>query len=112
MSKKSNQQFISIPHSKVIEQLRYKCEEKGIKLIETEESYTSKSSFISRDEMEKGKASGRRISRGLGEQFVNYRYAGPQQTSYLLVTGIVVIVQGLGKTKFLVNRQSTDNLFV
>ena len=67
MGKKSNQQFISIPHSRLISLLRYKCEEKGIRLIETEESYTSRSSFVSRDEMEEGKASGRRISRGLYE---------------------------------------------
>ena len=53
--------------------LRYKCEEKGIKFVETEESYTSKASFLSKDKLlkygvkqnKKIKYSGARISRGM-----------------------------------------------
>jgi len=65
MSKSSNQKFISIPYEKLIHQLKYKGEELGIRIIEIEESYTSKSSFIDGDEMVKDTDfSGKRISRG------------------------------------------------
>jgi putative transposase len=71
MSKKTNQSFIQIPHAKFIEKLQYKCEDKGLNFILTEESYTSKASFIDSDIMPKYgdkvdyKFSGKRIKRGL-----------------------------------------------
>ena len=38
-----------IPFNKLIEILRYKCEENGIECIEQEESYTSMASFLDND---------------------------------------------------------------
>jgi IS605 OrfB family transposase len=55
MGKRNNQNFVSIPFALFIKKLKYKLEEQGIKLIETEESYTSKSSFIDNDELPKYK---------------------------------------------------------
>ena len=49
MSKKSNQNFIQIPHSRFIQMISYKCEKEGIRVILQEESYTSKSSFLNLD---------------------------------------------------------------
>ena len=49
MSKKSNQNFIQIPHSRFIQMLEYKCEKEGIRVIIQEESYTSKASFLNLD---------------------------------------------------------------
>ena len=49
MGKKNNQKFIQIPHAKFINILKYKSENVGIKLIEQEESYTSKASFLDKD---------------------------------------------------------------
>lgn len=46
MSKKVNQNFISIPHSSFIQKVQYKAEEFGIKVIIIEESYTSGTSFL------------------------------------------------------------------
>lgn len=46
MSKKVNQNFISIPHCSFIQKVQYKAEEFGIKVIITEESYTSGTSFL------------------------------------------------------------------
>ena len=51
MSKKSNQNFIQIPHSRFIHMLSYKCEKEGIRVITQEESYTSKASFLNLDFM-------------------------------------------------------------
>lgn len=57
--------FIQIPYEKLINQIKYKAEEKGIKVVLVEESYTSKASFLDKDKMSKGEFSGERIQRGL-----------------------------------------------
>lgn len=46
MNKKVNQNFISIPYGVFIQKVQYKAEEFGIKVIVTEESYTSGTSFL------------------------------------------------------------------
>lgn len=46
MNKKVNQNFISIPYGIFIQKVQYKAEEFGIKVIVTEESYTSGTSFL------------------------------------------------------------------
>ena len=66
MSKKVNQNFVGIPHGLFIEKIKYKAENKGIKVIETEESYTSCTSFLDDEEPCKANANkNRRICRGL-----------------------------------------------
>lgn len=66
LGKKTNQNFVSIPHQKFVQLLTYKCELEGIKVILTEESYTSKCSFLDNESMEKKEVyAGRRIKRGL-----------------------------------------------
>jgi IS605 OrfB family transposase len=73
MGKRNNQNFVSIPHARFISKLKYKAELAGITVKITEESYTSKASFLDRDEMPvydpnqtaKPKFSGKRIKRGL-----------------------------------------------
>ena len=72
IGKKSNQNFVQIPHNKFISQLKYKCQLRGIEVIEQEESYTSKASFIDYDvipvwgnDVKKYTFSGKRVKRGL-----------------------------------------------
>ena len=48
-SKLENRNFCMIPFNKLIEILRYKCEENGIECTEQEESYTSRASFLDND---------------------------------------------------------------
>ena len=48
-SKLENRNFCMIPFNKLIETLRYKCEENGIECTEQEESYTSRASFLDND---------------------------------------------------------------
>lgn len=43
---KNNQNFVQIPFNKLISKIRYKASLNGIRVIETEESYTSKCSFF------------------------------------------------------------------
>src|SRR5690625_7525257 len=51
MSKKNNQNFIGIPFNLFINMVKYKAETIGINVIVTEESYTSKSSFLDEDDI-------------------------------------------------------------
>ena len=72
LGKRNNQNFVCIPHSMFINQLKYKCQLEGINVIEQEESYTSKVSFFDNDYIpvynstdHLFKPSGKRIKRGL-----------------------------------------------
>ena len=73
IGKVNNQNFVSIPFSKIIDIIKYKAEDFGIKCIEQEESYTSKASFLDNDniptfnenENKKHTFSGKRITRNL-----------------------------------------------
>lgn len=66
MSRVSNQNFILIPYEKLIKQIQYKAEDKGIEVIITEESYTSGCSFLDEEEICKDSYNkSRRIKRGL-----------------------------------------------
>ena len=46
MGKVNNQKFLYVPYEMLISQLKYKCENNGINFVETEESYTSGTSFL------------------------------------------------------------------
>lgn len=62
----NNQNFVEIPHTTFIRMLKYKCELVGIAFHESEESYTSKCSFLDDEEICKHDVyAGRRIRRGL-----------------------------------------------
>ena len=73
MGKRNNQNFVSVPHARLIEMLTYKAELVGIQVRITEESYTSKASFLDADPLPVYDAvcpnlprfSGRRVKRGL-----------------------------------------------
>ena len=63
---KGKRNFVQIPFEKIIQQLQYKLRDIGIKVVLTEESYTSKASFLDEDSMTKGtEFSGKRVKRGL-----------------------------------------------
>jgi putative transposase len=49
MGKKNNQAFVFLPHARFVELLSYKAELVGIQVVLTEESYTSKASFLDGD---------------------------------------------------------------
>lgn len=64
--KKANQNFISIPYDKFISQITYKTQDVGIKVITTEESYTSGCSFLDKEMIGKETYNkNRRVYRGL-----------------------------------------------
>ena len=51
IGKRNNQNFVNIPYIKLISYLEYKCEDAGIEFELQEESYTSKASFLSNDDI-------------------------------------------------------------
>lgn len=66
LGKKVNQKFIAIPFDIIIKQLEYKCAENRIRLIITEESYTSGTSFLDSElPIKENYNKSRRIKRGL-----------------------------------------------
>jgi putative transposase len=66
LGKKTNQNFVSVPHAQFIDMLKYKCQLVGIEIIIHEESYTSKCSFLDLEPIQKHETyQGKRISRGM-----------------------------------------------
>jgi putative transposase len=73
LGRRTNQNFVSIPHARFIEMLTYKATLVGIRVLVTEESYTSKASFLDADSLPAYDAqrqetpvfSGKRVKRGL-----------------------------------------------
>ncbi len=73
LGKPNNQNFVSIPHTRLIQMLEYKAKLVGIKVIIQEESYTSVSNFLNLDpipvygdsDAESVEFTGKRIQRGL-----------------------------------------------
>ncbi|MDF5733351.1 MAG: transposase, partial [Rhizonema sp. PD38] len=78
MGRVNNQSFIQIPTAKLKDRIKQLCDLYKIQFVETEESYTSKSSFRDGDEMPKHsekpigyQPSGKRVRRGLYRTGIN-----------------------------------------
>jgi putative transposase len=72
LGSKTNQKFVQIPTARLRTRIAQLCEQYGIQFIETEESYTSKASFVDQDTLptfgekpEGWQSSGKRTKRGL-----------------------------------------------
>ncbi|MFH7028938.1 MAG: IS200/IS605 family accessory protein TnpB-related protein [Heteroscytonema crispum UTEX LB 1556] len=72
IGKRNNQNFVQIPTAKLKKRIEQLCELYNINYVETEESYTSKASFLDGDDVpvfgekpEGYKPSGKRVMRGV-----------------------------------------------
>lgn len=66
LGKVNNQKFVNIPFLTLLDMIKYKAELQGIQVIVTEESYTSKCSFLDNEPLQKHEYyQGKRIKRGL-----------------------------------------------
>ena len=90
LGKQTNQNFVSIPHARLIEMLEYKARLVGIKVLVQEESYTSKSNFLNLDPIpvyghtgaDDVAFSGKRIKRGLYKTSVGQLINSDVNASY------------------------------
>jgi len=100
MGKRNNQNFVQIPHKKLIDMTRYKAEEYGIDVIDDTEEYTSKCSFPdSEDICFHIEYKGKRIHRGMFEASKGFKINADIDGSYNFLRKIADKVLK-NKTKF------------
>lgn len=100
MGKRNNQNFVQIPHKKLIDMTRYKAEEYGIDVIDDTEEYTSKCSFPdSEDICFHIEYKGKRIYRGMFEASKGFRINADVDGSYNFLRKIADKILK-NKTKF------------
>ena len=105
LGKKINQKFTVIPHTTFINQLVYKCQLVGIKVVTVGEAYTSKCSFLDLEPIKKQITYlGKRVKRGLFKA-ANGRVYGADQNGSLNI-----IRNAVGDSVF--DRQSIERLVV
>ncbi|WQJ53442.1 MAG: transposase [Wendovervirus sonii] len=120
IGKKNNQNFTDVPFCKFISMLTYKAELKGIKVVLTEESYTSKASFIDNDFIPvydeenhvEYEFSGKRIKRGLYKSkegiLLNADLNGTFNIMRKIIPNVTVEGLDLADKGFLFNPQRID----
>jgi putative transposase len=90
MGKRNNQQFVCIPHARFIDMLTYKAQLVGIAVLVTEESYTSKCSFLDREPIGKHERyMGKRVKRGLFRACSGQHINADVNGSYNIVRKVV-----------------------
>jgi putative transposase len=90
MGKRNNQQFVCIPHAHFIDMLTYKAKLVGIAVIVTEESYTSKCSFLDMEPIGKQEVyCGKRVKRGLFRASTGQHINADVNGSYNIVRKVV-----------------------
>ena len=117
LGRKNNQTFTQIPFNTFISQLAYKCLIRGIKVVEQEESYTSKASFLDEDEIPvyknvqtKPQFSGKRISRGLYKTKDGKVLNADVNGSYnILVKGLLSLNKSLDRKNLSFHTRSLKN---
>jgi putative transposase len=105
---KSTQSFVQIPTAKLKDRIAQLCEQYGIRFVETEESYTSKASFVDGDFLptfgeqnkpEGWKPSGKRVNRGLyrtaNNQYLNCDCQGAANIIRKVSTTLGICLQGV-----------------
>ena len=117
LGKRINQSFTQIPFTTFISQLTYKCLTRGIEVVEQEESYTSKASFVDQDEIptygesdKKPAFSGKRVSRGLYRTKNGFLLNADVNGSYnILVKGLLTLGKSLNREKVSFHTRSLKN---
>ena len=96
MNRKNAQEFVQMPHARFISMLNYKAQLVGIQVIVSEESYTSKASFLDLDDIPTyGKEeselvfSGKRIKRGMYKSSTGRKINADVNGSYNILRKVV-----------------------
>src|SRR5262245_40414051 len=95
---RTNQVFVFLPHARFIEMLTYKAHLIGIDVVLTEESYTSKCSFLDSEPVtQQAKYVGRRVKRGLFVTATGRRVNADVNASYNMIVKVVPDAFGNGR---------------
>jgi putative transposase len=90
IGKRSNQNFVCIPHARFIDLLTYKARLVGIQVILTEESYTGKCSFLDNEPIGKHEQyAGKRVKRGLFRASTGRRIHADVNGSYNILRKVI-----------------------
>jgi lycopene cyclase CruP len=107
MGAKTNQKFVQIPTGRLKDRIAQLAETYGIKFVETEESYTSKASFVDLDVLptigakpDGWQQSGKRVKRGLyrtaNNQYINADCNGAANIIRKVATTLGLCLRGVG----------------
>lgn len=97
MSRRVNQSFVGIPHKRLIDMIKYKAQNEGIRVILTEESYTSGTSFLDGEEpIKKNYNKSRRIKRGLFVSNKGIRINADVNGAYQIISKVFPNVKSEG----------------
>lgn len=97
MGKRTNQNCVQVPHARFISMLTYKAMLVGIQVVLTEESYTSKCSFLDMESTKKHEVyAGKRVKRGLFRSVSGKQYNADVNGSYNILRKVApdVFAQG------------------
>ncbi|HXR66781.1 MAG TPA: transposase [Ktedonobacteraceae bacterium] len=97
IGKRNNQNFVNIPFARFIHMLTYKAELVGVQVRMTEESYTSKCSFLDGEPIGKHDVyAGKRVKRGLFRSASGKQYNADANGSYNIIRKVAsdAFVQG------------------
>jgi putative transposase len=108
MGKKTNQKFVQIPTAKLKARIAQLSEQYGIRFVETEESYTSKASFVDLDVLptigekpDGWNESGKRVKRGLyrtaQNRYINADCNGAANIIRKVATTLGLCLEGVGR---------------
>lgn len=90
LGKRTNQAFVFLPHARFIALLSYKAELVGIQVILTEESHTSKCSFLDNEMVERhDQYVGKRVKRGLFVSATGRTINADVNGAYNMITKVV-----------------------
>lgn len=102
--------FVAIPTFRLIELIKYKAEYQGIEVIETEESYTSITSYLDKEEPIKDNANkARRIHRGLFKSNKNKIINADVNSAYQIMKKVIgdKVIKPIGKGAMFIPRKVT-----
>ena len=102
--------FVAIPTFRLIELIKYKAEYQGIEVIETEESYTSITSYLDKEEPVKNNADRfRRIHRGLFVSGKGKRINADVNSAYQIMKKVIgdKVIKPIGKGTVFISKKVT-----
>ena len=104
MGKRNNQSFVFLPHARFIALLQYKAELVGITVVLTEESYTSKCSFLDTEVLEHhAQYVGKRVKRGLFRTALGKYLNADVNGAYNMIVKVVPNAFGNGRVGVVVH---------